>query len=212
RNVISTRSPIARSSASTSVSSIGSRPPPSKSTTANTIGGLGEYAMRSIVNVATVPSTSLIGAASISSTAPPSRDTRAGGRCSAPVDSSREPTNANFQSCVRPATAAEIRSGSGRRGGSTVTTRRQDKERPYGSGPPFSTCAATGRAGVYDAKASVVRNTSTSAPSTTETTAITWPVVAVSSALARSSPKCAVPVLPTAADRSSTTASCATPS
>src|SRR6266496_3535314 len=64
RNVISTRSPIVRSSASTSVSSIGSWPPSSKSTTANTIGGLGEYAMRSIVKVAIVPATSLIGAGS----------------------------------------------------------------------------------------------------------------------------------------------------
>src|SRR6185436_6462985 len=51
------------SAASTSVSSTGNRPPPSKSTTANTIGGLGEYASLSMVNVTIVPSVSAIGAA-----------------------------------------------------------------------------------------------------------------------------------------------------
>ena len=42
RNVGSTRSPMLTPSASTSVSSIGRRPPPSKSTTANTTGGDGD--------------------------------------------------------------------------------------------------------------------------------------------------------------------------
>ncbi len=57
----------------------GKRPPPSKSTTAKMMGGLGEYATRSTVNVATVPSTAASGAGSMVSVRMPSVDTRDGG-------------------------------------------------------------------------------------------------------------------------------------
>ena len=78
--------PMETSSGRTSVSSTGRRPPPSKSHTANTIGGDGEYASESTVKVATVAGTSAIGAGSMSSTVAARRsDTRAGGRCSASV-------------------------------------------------------------------------------------------------------------------------------
>ena len=65
----------------------------------------------------------------MSSTAPPA-ETRAGGRCSAPVERSREPTKPNFQSSERPAADADTRAGSGRRGGSTVTMPRHDRNLP----------------------------------------------------------------------------------
>ena len=58
RKVISTGIPTSTSSGSTSVSSTGSRPPPSKSTMANTTGGLTEYTSRSTVYVTTLAGTS----------------------------------------------------------------------------------------------------------------------------------------------------------
>ena len=67
----------------------------------------------------------------------------------------------------------------------------------------MATCVATERAGRYEPIASVVRNNSTSAPSASTTSAITWPGSAVSSAFVSSSAACAVPVLPTVAARSS---------
>ena len=71
------------------------------------------------------------------------------GRCNVPVLRSREPTNASFQSSERPAADADTRAGSGRRGGSTVTMPRHDRNLPYGSSPPAAICAATGRADSY---------------------------------------------------------------
>ena len=88
--------------------------------------------MRSMVNSAIVPSTSDIGAGTMSSTASPTRETRAGGRCSSPLSWSREPTNAYFHSSVRPDTDAEMRSGSGRRGGSSVTCAAPGEELAVG--------------------------------------------------------------------------------
>ena len=79
-----------------------------------------------------VAGTSAIGAASMSSTAPPSIETRAGGRCSAPVLRSFDPTKPSFQSSERPAAEADTRAGSGRRGGSTVTIPRQAQELAVG--------------------------------------------------------------------------------
>ena len=81
------------------------------------------------------------------------------------VPRSREPTNAYFHSSFRPDTDAEMRSGSGRRGGSTVTTLRHDRNLPYPIGAPFSIWVFTARAGAYPAIASVVRNSKTSTPS-----------------------------------------------
>jgi hypothetical protein len=127
RKVISTRMPIETSSGRTSVSSTGRRPPPSKSHTANTTGGDCEYASESSVKVTTVAGTSAIGAGSMSSTLPPTNDTRAGGRCSAPVSRSREPTKPYFQSSRRSAAEADIRAGSGRLGGWNGNTPRHDR-------------------------------------------------------------------------------------
>ena len=72
-----------------------------------------------MVNVTIVPSASAIGAGSMSSTAPPWHETRAGGRCTAPLSRSREPTNPYFHRRCGPRPTAEIRAGSGRRGGSS---------------------------------------------------------------------------------------------
>ena len=66
----------------------------------------------------------------MSSSAPPSIDTRAGGRWSAPLVRSLEATNPNFQSSERPAADADTRAGSGRRGGSTVTNARHERNLP----------------------------------------------------------------------------------
>ena len=82
------------------------------------------------MNVTTVPTASAIGAGSISSTAPPTIDTRDGGRWMAPLDRSREPTKPNFQSSLRHAAVDETRDGSGRRGGSTVVMPRHDRNLP----------------------------------------------------------------------------------
>ena len=81
---------------STSVSSQRNRPPPSKSSTAATSGGLGVYASRSTVNVATVAGTSAIRSGCIRSTAPQFAQTRAGGRWRSPHCSQRSPVNPNF--------------------------------------------------------------------------------------------------------------------
>ena len=89
------------------------------------IGGLGEYAIRSTVNVLMVASTSAIGAASMSSWWALVNDTRAGGRCRAPDSRSRLPSKPNFQSFERWATAVDARPGSGRFGGSSSSSPRQ---------------------------------------------------------------------------------------
>src|SRR5581483_8311753 len=60
------------------------------------------------------------------------------------------------------------------------------------------------RAGLYDATASVARNSITSAPSASTTSAMSWPGSAVSSADVRRRDGWAAPVLPTVAARSST--------
>ncbi len=112
-----TRSPMATVSGSTSVSSHWKRPPPSKSITAATTGGLRLNASRSTVNVAIVAGTSAMRTGSIRSISPEPMLTRAGGRWTKPF-SSRLPTKAYFQASVRAEGGAAGRSGSGRRGGS----------------------------------------------------------------------------------------------
>ena len=84
-----------------------------------------------MVKVTTVPGTSAIGTGSMSSTAPPFSDTRAGGRWIIPVLRSRLPTKPNFQSSRRCEAAADGRFGSGRLGGSTETMPRHDRNFPY---------------------------------------------------------------------------------
>src|SRR5438067_1898682 len=102
--------------------------------------------MRSTVTSAIVPCTSAIGAACMSSTASPTRETRAGGKWSSPELRSFDPTNPYFHASLRPDTDAEMRSGSGRRGGSSVTVLRHDKNLPYVIGAPCAIWVATGRA------------------------------------------------------------------
>ena len=139
--------------------------------------------------------------------APPSRDTRAGGRCSAPVSRSREPTKPNFQSSLRPAADAET---PGRLG----PARRLDREH---AAPREELAVGERRAG-RDLRrrpgapagtprcASVVRNTSTSAPSASDDQRDRpGPAAARLERAASSSAGCAAPVLPTVAARSSTT-------
>ena len=71
-----------------------------------------------------VPATSLIGTAS-----PP---LGSGGSCGAPVSGSRRPAKAYFQSSLRRAALADIRDGSGRRGGSIGQPAAPGKELPVG--------------------------------------------------------------------------------
>ena len=80
-----------------------------------------------MVKVTTVPTASAMATGSMSSTAPPSMDTRDGGRCTAPDERSFEPTKPNFQSSLRWAAVLETRAGSGRRGGSGWSWPRQAK-------------------------------------------------------------------------------------
>ena len=80
-----------------------------------------------MVEVTTVPAASAMATGSMSSTAPPSMETREGGRCTAPELRSFEPTNPNFQSSLRWAAVLETRAGSGRRGGSGCSWPRQDR-------------------------------------------------------------------------------------
>src|SRR4029077_11942576 len=98
----------------------GGRPPSSKSTPGNTMGGGGEYASRSTVNVAMVPFTSAMGSGVISSVRSPSNDTRDGGMKTMPSVVSRLPTKPYFQSDERAAAVPDMRAGSGRRGGSML--------------------------------------------------------------------------------------------
>ena len=102
---------------STSVSSHWNLPPPSKSITADTTGGLRLKARRSTVNVAIVAGTSAIRTGSMWSISPEPMLTRVGGRWTKPP-SSRLPMKAYFQASVRRLGGAAGRSGSGRRGGS----------------------------------------------------------------------------------------------
>ena len=67
---------------------------------------------------------------SMSSTAPPFIEMRAGGRWTAPEDRSSDPTKPNFHSSFRQAAEDDTRWGSGRRGGSGVTMPRQVKNFP----------------------------------------------------------------------------------
>ena len=95
RKVISTRSPMARAAWSTSVSWQRNRPPPSKSMTAATIGGLGVKASRSTVKVATAaPGVGHGDVVHPVDGASTDTQTRAGGRCTAPQLSHRLPTKA----------------------------------------------------------------------------------------------------------------------
>ncbi|MEZ5134218.1 MAG: hypothetical protein R2699_03970 [Acidimicrobiales bacterium] len=68
----------------------------------------------------------------------------------------------------------------------------------YGSdGLPAATWSATDGAGRWVANASVARNTNTSHPSASDTTATVWPASAVSSQWASASHAWAAPALPT---------------
>ena len=103
--------------------------------------------MRSIVSSAIVPCTSAIGAGSMSSTASPTRDTCAGGRCSSPLERSREPTNrTSTPRCGRRPTprCARARAGAAAR---PSTAPRQQRNLPYGRSAACSICDATVRAG-----------------------------------------------------------------
>src|SRR5438477_8329249 len=131
RNVISTRTPGFTSSGDTAGNSLGSRPPPSKSTMPKITGGLSEYTRWSIVYVTIVPGTSAI--------AMESDPLGNGGICGAPVSGSARPTKPYFQSRERPAADDDGRSGSGRRGGSTVSILRQARNLPYDTGAPPAT-------------------------------------------------------------------------
>ena len=116
------------------MSSTGSRPPPSKSTTANTIGGLGDQASRSTVKVTTVPVASAIGSGS-------EPGPGFGGSCTSP-SSLRLPTKPYFHSSLRAAADDDTRAGSGRRGGSAASIPRQRRNVPYGIGAPAAACVA----------------------------------------------------------------------
>ena len=135
------------------------------------------------MNVAIVPCMSASGAGSISSVCVRRRATRApaaGARAGVALLRTDEPE--------LPVLAAaggggrDARCGSGRRGGSTGSTPCHARNLPYDSGaPPAATCAAIGAGGRCDAIASVARNSSTSAPSATTTSATIWPGSACSS-------------------------------
>jgi len=87
-----------------------------------------------------VPVASDMGNGSMSSTLPPTKLTRAGGMCTAPLSRSRDATKPNFQSIERPAADAEARAGSGRFGGLSGSTPRHDRYFEYGSiGLPAAT-------------------------------------------------------------------------
>ena len=147
-----TRSPIFTALGSTSVISDWKRPPPSKSSTATTIGGEGEKARRSTVNVAIEAGTSAMRSGAMRSTAWHFTHTRWGGRWRAPQAWHRLPTNANFHASARRAGGASGACGSGRRGGSRSRKPRHDRNVGYDTRPPPASWAATpaarrGRAG-----------------------------------------------------------------
>src|SRR5690349_18527103 len=100
RNVSSTRWPTATASGSQSVSSHVYRPPPSKSSTAATVGGESEYARRSIVYVVTVACLSASEIGDIWSIELHLLHTRAGGNDTNPHSLHLLPTNANFHDSV----------------------------------------------------------------------------------------------------------------
>src|SRR4051812_23635679 len=132
-NVISTRFPMATVLGSTSVISQRKRPPPSKSTTAATIGGLKENASRSTVYVAIVAGVSASRSCDIRSTAPHLTHTRAGGRCRVPHSSHREAWKANFHGSLRREAGATGGVGSGRLGGSRCNWPRHVRNLGYDS-------------------------------------------------------------------------------
>src|SRR3954468_24571688 len=101
RKVSSTRWPTATESGSQSVSSQVYRPPPSKSSTAATVGGDSEYASRSIVYVVTVACVSANEIGDIWSMELHLLHTRAGGSEMKPHSLHLLPTNANFHASVR---------------------------------------------------------------------------------------------------------------
>ena len=78
-----------------------------------------------MVEVTTVPVASAMATGSMSSTAPPSMETRDGGRWTAPELRSFDPTKPNFHSSFRWAAVLDTRAGSGRRGGSGWSWPRQ---------------------------------------------------------------------------------------
>ena len=123
-----------------------------------------------------VPGVSAIGTGSMSSIAPPSIETRAGGRCIAPVARSREPTKPNFQSSLRPAADADGRAGfrpSGRLGREhappgqelAVGDRRTGRHLRRRPGGPV--CTRRWRRWCGTSR--------TSAPSAKDSRAMTWP-------------------------------------
>src|SRR3954470_2587644 len=100
RKVSSTRWATATESGSQSVSSHVYRPPPSKSSTAATVGGDSEYANRSIVYVATVAALSDNGAGDCWSIESHRLQTRAGGNDTNPHSLHFDPVKAYFHASV----------------------------------------------------------------------------------------------------------------
>ena len=116
---------------------------------------------------------------------------------------------AYFQSSVRRLGGAAGRSGSGRRGGSRVQEpppRQELGVRQLVAAGGDGVGDRARRAGRWPAPRSCAAATRRQ-PSASCTTAMIWPGSARSSTSASSSPAWAVPVLPTVADRSSTSAS-----
>src|SRR3954452_11170114 len=101
RKVSSTRWPTSTESGSTSVSSHVYRPPPSKSSTAATVGGESEYASRSIVYVAIVACVSESDTGDCWSIESHRLHTRAGGNDTKPHSLHFEPVNEYFHASVR---------------------------------------------------------------------------------------------------------------
>src|ERR1700723_626251 len=88
--------------------------------------------------VTTVPVAPAMATGSMSSTAPPSMDTREGGRWTAPEFRSFEPTNPNFHSSLRWAAVLETRAGGGRRGGGGSSWPRHERNLAYVIGAPLA--------------------------------------------------------------------------
>src|SRR5919204_2557386 len=111
--------------------------------TATTIGGDGEKARRSTVNVAIVAGASARRSGCIRSTAWHLTQTRWGGKWRVPQASQRLPVNANFHASPRKAGGASGGWGSGRRGGSRRRKPRHVRKLAYDTAPPPAVCAAT---------------------------------------------------------------------
>ena len=159
-----------------------------------------------------MPVASAIATGSMSSTAPPTIETRAGGRWTAPVDRSRDPTKPNFQSSRPPGRRRGHALGLGAAWWLGGELAPPGQELAVGRCGTARDLVVDGRVPACAASASVVRSTSTSAPSARWTSATTSPGAARSSIAASTSPGWAAPVCPTVEDRSSASASGAVPS